>query len=48
MHSLYRGNYHFTTYLATAKALQALGACGEVPEMPPMAAVPSKPPEALK
>ena len=31
MHSLYRGNYHFTTYLATSKAMQALGLCGEIP-----------------
>jgi squalene-hopene/tetraprenyl-beta-curcumene cyclase len=31
MHSLYRGNYHFTTYIATAKALQALAICGQVP-----------------
>lgn len=30
MHSLYRGNYHFTTYLATAKALEALMLCGEI------------------
>jgi squalene-hopene/tetraprenyl-beta-curcumene cyclase len=31
MHSLYRGNYHFTTYIATAKALQALALCGAMP-----------------
>jgi squalene-hopene/tetraprenyl-beta-curcumene cyclase len=31
MHSLYRGNYHFTTYIATAKALRALAVCGEIP-----------------
>ncbi len=30
MHSLYRGNYHFTTYIATAKAFQALALCGEL------------------
>lgn len=30
MHSLYRGNYHFTTYIATTKAMQALGMCGEL------------------
>ncbi len=30
MHSLYRGNSHFSTYLATAKAMQALGRCGEL------------------
>ena len=31
MHSLYRGNYHFTTYIATSKAMQALALCGEIP-----------------
>ncbi len=31
MHSLYRGNYHFTTYISTAKALQALAACAALP-----------------
>lgn len=31
MHSLYRGNYHFTTYIATAKAMQALAMCDELP-----------------
>ena len=30
MHSLYRGNYHFITYIATAKAMRALGTCGEL------------------
>ncbi|MCX6906700.1 MAG: hypothetical protein NTY01_01515 [Verrucomicrobia bacterium] len=30
MHSLYRGNYHFTTYIATAKAMQALALCSEL------------------
>ncbi len=29
MHSLYRGNYHFTTYLATAQAMRALAMGGE-------------------
>jgi squalene-hopene/tetraprenyl-beta-curcumene cyclase len=29
MHSLYRGNYHFTTYLATAQAMRALAIGGE-------------------
>jgi squalene-hopene/tetraprenyl-beta-curcumene cyclase len=31
MHSLYRGNFHFTTYIATAKSMQALAMCGEIP-----------------
>jgi squalene-hopene/tetraprenyl-beta-curcumene cyclase len=31
MHSLYRGNYHFTTYIATCQALKALALCGELP-----------------
>ena len=31
MHSLYRGNYQFITSIATAKALQALAMCGEIP-----------------
>jgi squalene-hopene/tetraprenyl-beta-curcumene cyclase len=31
MHSLYRGNYHFSTYIATAKAMQALAMCDEIP-----------------
>jgi squalene-hopene/tetraprenyl-beta-curcumene cyclase len=30
MHSLYRGNYNFITYIATAKAMKALGMCGEL------------------
>ncbi|MEZ6040783.1 MAG: prenyltransferase/squalene oxidase repeat-containing protein [Planctomycetaceae bacterium] len=30
MHSLYRGNYHFTTYIATAEALKALSLCDEL------------------
>lgn len=29
MHSLYRGNYHYTTYIATVQALKAFEACGE-------------------
>jgi squalene-hopene/tetraprenyl-beta-curcumene cyclase len=31
MDSLYRGNYEFITYIATAKAMQALAMCGEIP-----------------
>jgi squalene-hopene/tetraprenyl-beta-curcumene cyclase len=31
MHSLYRGNYHYITYIATAQAMKALALCGEVP-----------------
>lgn len=30
MHSLYRGNYHYTTYIATIEALKALDLCGEL------------------
>jgi squalene-hopene/tetraprenyl-beta-curcumene cyclase len=30
MHSLYRGNFNFITYIATAKAMKALGMCGEL------------------
>ena len=30
MHSLYRGNYHYITYIATAQAVKALAACGEI------------------
>ena len=33
MDSLYRGNYEFITYIATAKALQALAMCGEIPAL---------------
>jgi squalene-hopene/tetraprenyl-beta-curcumene cyclase len=33
MDSLYRGNYEFITYIATAKAMQALAMCGELPEL---------------
>ena len=35
MHSLYRGNYQFITYIATARALQALALCGEIPPRGP-------------
>ncbi len=30
MHSLYRGNYHYITYIATAQAIKALNLCGEL------------------
>jgi len=30
MHSLYRGNYHYITYIATTQALKALALCGEI------------------
>lgn len=30
MHSLYRGNYHYITYIATAQAMKALALCGEL------------------
>jgi squalene-hopene/tetraprenyl-beta-curcumene cyclase len=30
MHSLYRGNYYYITYIATAQALKALALCGEI------------------
>jgi squalene-hopene/tetraprenyl-beta-curcumene cyclase len=30
MHSLYRGNYHYITYIATIEALKALELCGEL------------------
>ena len=33
MHSLYRGNYHYITYIATMQALKALALCGEIPEI---------------
>jgi squalene-hopene/tetraprenyl-beta-curcumene cyclase len=32
MHSLYRGNYHYITYIATAQALKALALCDELPQ----------------
>ena len=31
MHSLYRGNYSYITYIATAEAMKALAMCGEIP-----------------
>jgi len=31
MHSLYRGNYHYITYIATTQALKALALCDELP-----------------
>lgn len=31
MHSLYRGNYHYTTYIATAQALKAFALCDALP-----------------
>jgi squalene-hopene/tetraprenyl-beta-curcumene cyclase len=30
MHSLYRGNYHYITYIATVEALKAFELCGEL------------------
>jgi squalene-hopene/tetraprenyl-beta-curcumene cyclase len=30
MHSLYRGNYQYITYIATIEALKALDLCGEL------------------
>ncbi|MFN0075569.1 MAG: hypothetical protein ACKVY0_03745 [Prosthecobacter sp.] len=30
MQSLYRGNYHYITYIATCEALKALALCGEI------------------
>ncbi len=30
MHSLYRGNFHYTTYIATVEALKAFELCGEL------------------
>jgi hypothetical protein len=33
MQSLYRGNYHYSTYIATAQAMKALAMCGEIPAM---------------
>lgn len=33
MHSLYRGNYHYITYIATAQAMKALALCGELPDL---------------
>jgi hypothetical protein len=31
MHSLYRGNYTYITYISTAQALRALALCDELP-----------------
>lgn len=33
MHSLYRGNYHYTTYIATIEAIKALDLCGELDQI---------------
>ena len=33
MHSLYRGNYHYITYIATCQALKALALCEELPAL---------------
>ncbi len=33
MQSLYRGNYHYITYIATCQALKALALCDEVPRV---------------
>ena len=33
MHSLYRGNYHYITYIATSQAIKALALCGELPDI---------------
>ena len=33
MHSLYRGNYHYTTYIATIEALKAFELCGELKDI---------------
>jgi len=33
MHSLYRGNYHYITYIATCQALKALALCDELPRI---------------
>jgi squalene-hopene/tetraprenyl-beta-curcumene cyclase len=30
MHSLYRGNYHYITYIATVEAMKAMDLCGEL------------------
>lgn len=35
MHSLYRGNYHYTTYIATVEALKAFALCGELDGLKP-------------
>lgn len=33
MHSLYRGNYHYITYIATIEAIKAFELCGELDEL---------------
>jgi squalene-hopene/tetraprenyl-beta-curcumene cyclase len=33
MQSLYRGNYHYSTYIATCQALKALALCDELPTL---------------
>jgi hypothetical protein len=33
MHSLYRGNYHYSTYITTCQALKALALCDELPAL---------------
>ncbi len=33
MHSLYRGNYHYITYIATARTSRPLALCDELPEV---------------
>jgi len=33
MHSLYRGNYHYITYIATAQALKAFALCDALPRV---------------
>ena len=43
MHSLYRGNYHYITYIATAQALKALALCDELPDVRPAVAGVEKP-----
>jgi squalene-hopene/tetraprenyl-beta-curcumene cyclase len=35
MHSLYRGNYNYITYISTAQALRALALCDELPTTTP-------------
>lgn len=35
MHSLYRGNYHYITYIATAQAVKAFALCGELDAISP-------------
>lgn len=40
MHSLYRGNYYYITYIATAQAMKALHLCGELDAAKVAAAAP--------